>query len=73
MAGGAVIFFGGWKQHIGLYPIPRFDDPIEADIAPFRATKDTLRLPLRKPIPYGLIARIVEHLDEQPATPDEIR
>ena len=68
MAGGAVIFFGGWKQHIGLYPIPRFDDPIEADIAPFRATKDTLRLPLRKPIPYEMITRIVTMLEQHTAT-----
>ena len=61
---GGVIFLGGWKRHIGLYPVPRSDDPIEADIAPYRATKDTVRLPLGKPIPYELIARIVATLEQ---------
>jgi len=58
----SLVSFAGWKHHIGLYPIPRADDALEQELAPYRATKDTLRLPLSKPIPYDLIERLVAFL-----------
>lgn len=60
--GTSLVYFAGWKHHIGLYPIPRADDALEQELAPYRATKDTLRLPLSKPIPYDLIERLVAFL-----------
>jgi uncharacterized protein YdhG (YjbR/CyaY superfamily) len=60
--GKRMIYLGGWKQHVGLYPIPVFDDEFEELVAPHRAAKDTLRFPLGKPIPYGLIARVATRL-----------
>jgi uncharacterized protein YdhG (YjbR/CyaY superfamily) len=53
--GDVVLFFAAWKHHIGMYPIARFDDPLEARVAPFRAAKDTVRFPYKKAIPDGLI------------------
>jgi uncharacterized protein YdhG (YjbR/CyaY superfamily) len=66
--GHALIFFAGWKKHIGLYPIPQLDEPLEQEIAPYRATKDTVRLPLKDPIPYDLIERTVRALVEMRST-----
>ncbi len=67
--GDVVLFFAAWKHHIGMYPIPPLDDPLEARVAPFRAATDTIRLPYRQPIPDGLIedltAAIVTRHDEQ--------
>jgi uncharacterized protein YdhG (YjbR/CyaY superfamily) len=60
--GQRMVYLGGWKQHLGLYPIPVFDRDLEEQIAPYRAAKDTLRLPLRKPIPYDLIEQVVAQL-----------
>lgn len=56
--GRSLVHFAAWKHHIGLYPIPAADEAFERELAPFRATKDTLRLPLREPIPYELIERL---------------
>lgn len=56
--GRPVLSYGAWKQHLGLYPVPRSDDELEQAVAPYRATKDTLRFRYRDPIPYPLIARI---------------
>ena len=53
--GDIVLFFAAWKNHIGLYPIPTFDEPLESRIAPFRAATDTVRFVYRRPIPDGLI------------------
>jgi uncharacterized protein YdhG (YjbR/CyaY superfamily) len=55
------IHVAGWKAHVGLYPVPRFDqaDPaLEAEVAPYRTHKDTVRFLYRDPVPYDLVERI---------------
>ncbi len=60
--GRYLVHFAAWKRHIGLYPIPYFDGPLNNEIAPYRAAKDTVRLPYNKPIPYDLVERLVAEL-----------
>lgn len=60
--GKRMVYLGGWKNHVGLYPIPAFGKEFEEQISPYRAAKDTLRFPLRKPIPYDLIEQVVTQL-----------
>ncbi|WP_255347116.1 hypothetical protein [Cellulomonas sp. KRMCY2] len=38
---------------------------LEAEVAPYRAQKDTLRFPYRDPIPYDLIERLATALAHQ--------
>lgn len=57
--GDTLIFLAAWKHHIGLYPIPVLKGDLEAEVAPYRAAKDTVRFRYRDPIPYGLIERLV--------------
>lgn len=52
------IYFAGWKKHIAVYPVARSDGPIEAELAPYRAEKDSLHFRLDRPLPYDLIARV---------------
>lgn len=56
--GKVVLFFAAWKTHIGMYPIPVFDDPLEARVKPHRAAKDTIRFMYRDGIPDGLVEAI---------------
>ncbi|OAI43486.1 hypothetical protein AYO38_10750 [bacterium SCGC AG-212-C10] len=58
------VYFAAWKRHIGMYPIPELAPELEAEVAIYRAAKDTLRFPFRQPIPYELIARIIPALVE---------
>ena len=60
--GKNLVYLGGWKHHVGLYPVPVFDQAFEEQISPYRAAKDTLRFPMRKPIPYDLIEQVVHRL-----------
>jgi uncharacterized protein YdhG (YjbR/CyaY superfamily) len=56
--GRDLVFFSGWKQHIGIYPMIDLDDPpLEADLAPYLSSKATLKFPHRKPLPVDLIQR----------------
>jgi len=63
--GRHLVYFAAWKHHISLYPIPRGDEAFEQELAPYRASKGTARFPLRKPIPYDLIERLVALLVKQ--------
>ncbi len=52
-------FVGAWKSHLGIYPAPDVDEELAAELAPYRAAKDTLRFPLSAPFPFELVDRIV--------------
>ena len=60
LGGRYALHFAGWKKHIGLYPVPTLDDPLEAEIAPYRAEKDSVVFPHAQPVPYELIGRVAE-------------
>lgn len=52
------IHFAAWKKHIGIYPVTTLPDDLEAEVAPYRQAKDTVRFLYKDPIPYDLIERI---------------
>jgi uncharacterized protein YdhG (YjbR/CyaY superfamily) len=58
--GRDLVYFAAWKRHISLYPIPAVDEAFDRELEPYKAAKGTLRFPLARPIPYGLIQRLVE-------------
>jgi uncharacterized protein YdhG (YjbR/CyaY superfamily) len=60
-----LLHVAAWKQHLGLYPLPPLDPELDALIAPYRGTKDALKLPHAKPLPADLVARVVEVLVER--------
>lgn len=58
LGGRYAIHFAGWKKHVGMYPVPVFDETLEVEVAPYRAAKDSVNFPYSKPVPYDLIERI---------------
>ena len=68
LGGRYALHFAGWKKHIGLYPVPVLPEPLETEIAPHRAKKDSVVLPHAKDVPYDLIARVARE-DRRPARP----
>jgi len=56
--GHAFLYVGAWKRHLGVYPVPNLDDGLEADVAPYRSTPDTLRFPYRQGVPFDLLGRV---------------
>jgi uncharacterized protein YdhG (YjbR/CyaY superfamily) len=56
--GSSLLYFAAWKHHIGLYPIPTADEALEQELAPYRSGRDTVRFPLRQPMPHDLIERL---------------
>lgn len=63
--GRYAIHVAGWKRHVGIYPVARLPEPIEGQIAPYRAAKDALHFRYADPIPYELIGRVAAELRRQ--------
>ena len=59
---GNLIFFAGFKSHIGIYPAPREAAEFKKELATYKGNKGTLQLPLDKPVPVDLITRITKYL-----------
>jgi uncharacterized protein YdhG (YjbR/CyaY superfamily) len=62
LGGKSLIYFAAWKNHIGVYPVPATNEDLDRQLAPYRSGADTLRFPLRDPMPLGLIENVVQFL-----------
>jgi uncharacterized protein YdhG (YjbR/CyaY superfamily) len=68
VGGRAVLYFAGWKQHYSLYPMSRrLVEALGQDLEPYELSKGTLRLPLSRPAPTALIARIAKYRAKETA------
>lgn len=56
---GPLVYFAAYKRHIGLYPAPGGSEKFNRELASYRAARSSVRFPLNKPIPFGLIRQIV--------------
>jgi uncharacterized protein YdhG (YjbR/CyaY superfamily) len=57
---GNLIHFAAYKNHIGLYPAPRGVEKFKDALSAYEGARSTVRFPLDKPIPFGLISKIVK-------------
>jgi uncharacterized protein YdhG (YjbR/CyaY superfamily) len=58
---GMLVYFAGFKEHVGLYPPVRGDVRLERAVAKYAGPKGNLKFPYAAPLPLALIARIVRH------------
>jgi len=56
---GMLVYFAGFKSHIGLYPPVRGDARLEKAVARYAGPKGNLRFSHDEALPLGLVARIV--------------
>ena len=57
---GALVYFGGYKTHIGFYPTSVGIEAFKKELSAYEGSKGTIRFPLDKPLPVGLISKIVK-------------
>ncbi len=58
--GKYLVYFAGFKNHIGFYAAPRGNAEFKEDLSAYEVGKGTLRFPFDKPIPFDLITKIVK-------------
>lgn len=57
---GMLVFFAAFKNHIGFYPAPRGIEAFKKELSAYKGAKGSVQFPLDKPIPFGLISKIVK-------------
>jgi uncharacterized protein YdhG (YjbR/CyaY superfamily) len=57
--GKPLVYFAGYKNHIGLYALPTGHAAFAAELAGYKQGKGSVQFPLNKPMPFDLISRIV--------------
>lgn len=61
MDGRYVIYMAGFSEHVSVYPVtPGMVAKYGKRIAPYRSGAGTLRFPLDKPLPLGLITSLTK-------------
>jgi uncharacterized protein YdhG (YjbR/CyaY superfamily) len=57
---GNLVHFAAFKNHIGFYPGPTGIEAFKEELSAYEGAKGSVRFPLDKPIPLGLISKIVK-------------
>ncbi len=60
LKGRYLVYFAGYKNHIGLYPAPRGNEAFKKELSVYKGGKGTVQFPLEKPMPLNLIIKIVK-------------
>jgi uncharacterized protein YdhG (YjbR/CyaY superfamily) len=58
---GALVYFAAFKDHIGFYPTPSGIEEFRKELSQYKTSKGTVQFPLDKPLPVGLIKRVVRY------------
>ena len=58
---GLLVWFAGHKNHIGFYPRSSVIELFKKELAKYEPSKGTIQFPLDKPLPVGLITKIVKY------------
>ena len=58
---GMLVYFAGFKSHVGLYPPIRGNPALVKAAARYAGPKGNLKFPYDQPLPLALIGRIVRH------------
>ena len=59
--GKPLVYFAGFKNHIGFYPTPTGIEEFEKELSVYKQGKGSVQFPLDKPMPLKLIGKIVKY------------
>ena len=57
---GNLVHFAVCKNHIGFYPGLSGIDAFKQELSEYKRTKGSIHFPIKKPLPYELISKIVK-------------
>ena len=59
--GKNLVHFAAFKKHIGFYPTPSAIIAFKRELAPYKQSKGAVQFPIDKPIPLGIVRKIVKY------------
>jgi uncharacterized protein YdhG (YjbR/CyaY superfamily) len=57
---GNLVHFAACKNHIGFYPTPSAIEAFQKELSIYKCSKGAVQFPLDKPLPLGLITKMVK-------------
>jgi uncharacterized protein YdhG (YjbR/CyaY superfamily) len=57
---GNLVHFGAFKRHIGFYATPTGNEQFRKELSAYQGAKGSVQFPLDKPIPFGLVSKMVK-------------
>jgi uncharacterized protein YdhG (YjbR/CyaY superfamily) len=57
---GFLVYFAAHKNHIGFYPMPSGIEKFKKELSVYEGAKGSVKFPIDKPMPFGLISKIVK-------------
>lgn len=60
LGGKPLVYFGGFRNHIGLYATPTGHAAFADELSKYKQGKGSVQFPLGEPLPLDLITRIVQ-------------
>jgi uncharacterized protein YdhG (YjbR/CyaY superfamily) len=60
MLNGNLVYFAAFKNHIGFYPTPAANEAFKKELSIYKTGKGSIQFSMDEPIPYELIAQIVQ-------------
>ncbi|HRN68833.1 MAG TPA: DUF1801 domain-containing protein [Promineifilum sp.] len=58
--GKPLVYFGGFRNHIGLYATPTGHAAFAGELSKYKQGKGSVQFPLSEPMPLDLITRMVQ-------------
>lgn len=58
---GNLVHFAAYVKHIGFYPGPSGISAFKKELSKYKGAKGSVQFPLDKPLPLGLVAKIVRY------------
>ncbi len=58
---GNLVHFAAWKKHLGFYPGATGIAAFQRELSAYEGNKGSVQFPLDRPMPLGLIKRIVKY------------
>ena len=57
---GILVWFAGFKHHLGFYPKASAIATFTAELAAYKTSKGAIQFPLDRPLPIGLVKKLVK-------------
>jgi uncharacterized protein YdhG (YjbR/CyaY superfamily) len=70
---GMLVYFAGYKNHIGLYPTASGVKVFEKELAKYKTSKGAIQFPLDKSLPLPLIKKIIKYRVKENEKKEELK
>jgi uncharacterized protein YdhG (YjbR/CyaY superfamily) len=65
LGGKPLVYFGGFKHHVGFYATPNGHEAFAEDFSKYKQGKGSVQFPNNQPLPVDLIKRVINYRKEQ--------